>query len=77
MLQAFIAVVEGFSGLIKKGTNNGPGDYLGATEYMDANDLGWIRYQEAELSNGRLAMLGIMGLLVESALYGKPFLLFG
>jgi hypothetical protein len=51
--QAFISVVEGFNLLLAKNPNYKPGDLLGASEYMDADDRGWQRYQLAELNNGR------------------------
>eukprot|EP00304_Pavlova_gyrans_P011664 CAMPEP_0206034878 /NCGR_PEP_ID=MMETSP1466-20131121/1678_1 /ASSEMBLY_ACC=CAM_ASM_001126 /TAXON_ID=44452 /ORGANISM="Pavlova gyrans, Strain CCMP608" /LENGTH=276 /DNA_ID=CAMNT_0053409205 /DNA_START=39 /DNA_END=871 /DNA_ORIENTATION=- len=70
----FIGAVEGFTWLLKKQPGYKPGDLLGASEYMEDSDLGWQRFQLAELNNGRLAMFAIMGLIAESALFGHPLL---
>ncbi|KAJ1638894.1 chlorophyll a/b-binding protein domain-containing protein [Pavlovales sp. CCMP2436] len=71
---AFISVVEGFSLILAKDPKYKPGDLLGAAEYMDVDDKGWQRYQTAEINNGRLAMMGIMGLFAESLLFNHPLL---
>jgi hypothetical protein len=48
-----------------------PGDYLGSWEWADGEkDERWDNYQTKELNNGRLAMLSIMGLFAQEALYG-------
>lgn len=44
------------------------GDILGASYWVDNSDEGWVDYQNKELSNGRLAMVAFMGILVQ-ALY--------
>jgi len=71
----FMGCAEEFQSLLKKNNPNyQPGDLLGATEYMDKDDVSWQRYQLAELNNGRLAMMAMMGFIAESQIYGHPLL---
>jgi len=49
-----------------------PGDYLGSWEWTtDEKDERWDKYQTKELNNGRLAMVSIMGLMAQEALFGE------
>jgi len=51
-----------------------PWDVLGWTDLIvDENDADWKYNQVKELNNGRLAMLGIMGLIVQDATTGDYF----
>ena len=47
------------------------GDILGASEWVDDTDAGWVDYQTKELQNGRLAMIAFMGIYAQDVLFGK------
>lgn len=42
-----------------------PGDLLGAAYWVDNTDEGWVSYQNRELNNGRLAMIAIVGIILQ------------
>jgi hypothetical protein len=46
------------------------GDLLGAAYWTDDSDELWVGYQNRELSNGRLAMLAIMGMIYQDLYMG-------
>mmetsp|Transcript_21556 Transcript_21556/g.30191 ORF Transcript_21556/g.30191 Transcript_21556/m.30191 type:complete len:134 (+) Transcript_21556:716-1117(+) len=46
------------------------GDILGAAYWVDDSDEGWVDYQNKEINNGRLAMLAIMGIIVQDLKFG-------
>jgi len=48
-----------------------PGDILGAAEWVDDSDEGWVDYQNKEINNGRLAMVAIMGMLTQDIYFGS------
>ena len=48
-----------------------PGDILGASEWVDNTDEGWVDYQNKELSNGRMAMIAIMGIYTQDLIFGS------
>lgn len=47
------------------------GDLLGAAYWVDNSDEGWVDYQNKELSNGRLAMVAIMGIITQDLYFGN------
>lgn len=56
---------------LKEGPKYKPGDVLGAAYFLeDEENEFWVSYQEKELNNGRLAMMGFMGYVAQYALYG-------
>ena len=55
--------IEWMAEQIKKRPGYVPGDVLGAAYWVDDSDEGWVDYQNRELSNGRLAMVAIMGII--------------
>ncbi|KAJ8599206.1 hypothetical protein CTAYLR_006373 [Chrysophaeum taylorii] len=67
----FCAGVEFLNYKLSSGPMYKPGDLLGANYFLedDTNPL-WVSYQEKELNNGRLAMMGFMGFVAQYALYG-------
>jgi len=67
----FIGFLEFLSIQIKKNPTYSAGDLLGASELVDNTDAGWLDYQQKELSNGRLAMVAIMGFWIQDLLYGN------
>lgn len=48
-----------------------PGDVLGAAEWVDDSDEGWVDYQNREINNGRLAMVAFMGILTQDIYQGN------
>jgi len=46
------------------------GDLLGAAYWTDDSDELWVAYQNRELSNGRLAMLAIVGMVYQDLYLG-------
>jgi hypothetical protein len=48
-----------------------PGDVLGAANWVDDSDEGWVDYQNREINNGRLAMVAFMGILTQDIYYGN------
>lgn len=64
--------IEWLAEQIKKRAGYKPGDLLGASQWVDNTDQGWVDYQNKEINNGRLAMLAFMGIFVQD-LYFKDF----
>jgi hypothetical protein len=60
--------VEWLTTKIKERPGYKAGDVLGAAEWVDDSDEGWVDYQNKEINNGRLAMVAFMGIFVQ-ALY--------
>lgn len=48
-----------------------PGDLLGAAQWVDNSDEGWVGYQNREINNGRLAMVAFMGIFVQDLKFGN------
>jgi hypothetical protein len=71
-LQVFLGcgAIEWLAEQIKTRPGYKPGDLLGASYWVDDSDEGWVDYQNKELSNGRLAMVAIMGMITQDTLYG-------
>jgi len=63
--------IEWLAQQIKQRPGYQPGDILGAAYWVDNSDEGWVDYQNREINNGRLAMVAIMGILVQDLLYGN------
>jgi hypothetical protein len=61
--------VEWLSEKIKERPGYKAGDVLGAAYWVDDSDAGWVDYQNREISNGRLAMVAFMGILVQATYY--------
>mmetsp|Transcript_46728 Transcript_46728/g.52264 ORF Transcript_46728/g.52264 Transcript_46728/m.52264 type:complete len:197 (-) Transcript_46728:276-866(-) len=57
--------IEWLAEKIKDRPGYKPGDVLGAAEWVDDSDEGWVDYQNKEINNGRLAMVAIMGMLTQ------------
>jgi light-harvesting complex I chlorophyll a/b binding protein 4 len=55
--------IEWMAEQIKKRPGYVAGDIFGASYWVDDSDEGWVDYQNKELSNGRLAMVAIMGII--------------
>ena len=67
----FVGFLE-FLGLqIKKNPTYKAGDLLGASELVDDTDAGWVDYQQKELNNGRLAMIGTAGMIAQELATGQ------
>lgn len=62
--------IEWLGEQIKKSPGYVPGDLLGAAQWVDNSDEGWLMYQNKELNNGRLAMLAFLGILTQDVLFG-------
>jgi len=62
--------IEWLAEQIKQRPGYKPGDILGAAEWVDDSDEGWVDYQNKEINNGRLAMVAFMGILTQDVLYG-------
>jgi hypothetical protein len=67
----FIGLVEWLKIGISKMDGYKAGDYVMSSQWTDNSDAGWLDYQQRELSNGRLAMVAIMGFWIQDLLYGK------
>eukprot|EP00616_Rhizochromulina_sp_CCMP1243_P010097 CAMPEP_0118961968 /NCGR_PEP_ID=MMETSP1173-20130426/473_1 /TAXON_ID=1034831 /ORGANISM="Rhizochromulina marina cf, Strain CCMP1243" /LENGTH=206 /DNA_ID=CAMNT_0006910177 /DNA_START=30 /DNA_END=650 /DNA_ORIENTATION=+ len=65
----FIGFLEFLGIQIKKNPTYVPGDLLGASELVDNTDVTWVKYQQKELNNGRLAMFAIMGFWIQDLLF--------
>ncbi|GMH54065.1 hypothetical protein TrLO_g12796 [Triparma laevis f. longispina] len=63
--------IEWMAWKIKERPGYQPGDILGAAEWVDNTDEGWVDYQTKELQNGRLAMIAISGIFVQDLFFGK------
>ena len=63
--------IEWMAWQIKERPGYNPGDILGAAEWVDNTDEGWVDYQTKELQNGRLAMIAISGIFVQDLFFGK------
>lgn len=72
-LQFFIGcgAVEWLTQKIKERPGYVPGDILGAAYWVDNSDEGWVKYQNNELNNGRLAMLAIAGIWAQDVTTGE------
>jgi len=66
---AFIGFMEVIGILNSRRPDYKPGDFLGSSQWE--TDQGWESYQTKELNNGRLAMVGAIGMLVGSYITGK------
>lgn len=62
--------IEWLGQQIKERPGYEPGDLLGAAYWVDNSDAGWVDYQNKELSNGRLAMLAITGIIYQDVFVG-------
>ncbi|KAL7436240.1 hypothetical protein ACHAXH_004997 [Discostella pseudostelligera] len=62
--------IEWLGQQIKERPGYEPGDLLGAAYWVDNSDAGWVDYQNKELSNGRLAMLAITGIVYQDVFVG-------
>jgi light-harvesting complex I chlorophyll a/b binding protein 4 len=60
--------VEWLSQKIRERPGYKAGDILGAANWVDDDDEGWVDYQNKEINNGRLAMVAFMGIFTQ-ALY--------
>lgn len=63
--------IEFLADQIKKQPGYVPGDLLGAAQWVDNTDEGWVDYQNKEINNGRLAMVAFMGILVQDLKFGN------
>ena len=63
--------IEWLGEQIKQRPGYKPGDILGAAYWVDDSDEGWVDYQNKEINNGRLAMLAIMGIIVQDLQFGN------
>jgi len=63
--------VEWLTEQIKKQPGYVPGDVLGASNWVDNSDEGWVDYQNKELNNGRLAMVAFAGIYTQDVLFGN------
>jgi len=63
--------IEWLAEKIKDRPGYKPGDVLGAAEWVDDSDEGWVDYQNKEINNGRLAMVAFMGILTQDIYFGN------
>lgn len=63
--------IEWLAQQIKERPGYEPGDLLGAAEWVDNSDEGWVSYQNKEINNGRLAMVAIMGIIYQDVATGE------
>jgi len=66
----FVGFIEFLSYKMKGGDMYKPGDLLGAAYFVPEDEPGWVDYQQKELSNGRLAMVGFAGAVTQKLIYG-------
>lgn len=67
----FCGVIEFVQSKVRERPGYVAGDYIGSTDLADQVDDDWRSFQTKELSNGRLAMLAIMGFIAQTALTGQ------
>ena len=65
----FIMFMEVIGILNSRRPDYEPGNFLGSSQWE--TDDNWVSYQTKELNNGRLAMIGIAGMVVQELVSGQ------